>query len=86
MIVMDYALESIINATGPAPREQQSVETTCASAVLMTLDVIITATTTEIAMAPASQIIGLVTRPASQDSITATTPMAVTINTVMKIA
>ena len=86
MIVMDYALESIINATGPAPREQQSVETTRASAVMMILTVNITATTSEIATAPVPEFGNHVTRPASQDTITATTPMAVTINMIMKCA
>ena len=80
------ALGRINHATGPASREQQSAGTTCASAVMMTLTVSTAATTSEIATAPVPQSIGLVTRPASQDTITATTPMAVTINTVMKDA
>ena len=80
------ALGRINNATGPASREQQGAETTCASAVMMTLTVNITATTSEIATAPVPQVGTHVTRPASQDTITATTPMAVTLNTAMKDA
>ena len=70
----------------PALREEPSVETTCASAVMMTLTAGKTATTTEIAMAPASIKVGHVTRPASLDTITAITPMALTIRTALKCA
>lgn len=73
----DNALAKFNHATGPAPREQQSVETICASAVMMTLTVIITATITENATANASNIQILVTRLAPLDTITAFTPIAV---------
>ena len=82
----DNALANLNNATEPAPREEQSVETTCASAVMMTLTAGKTATTTEIAMAPASEIGRHVTRPASLDTITAISSMAVSINMAMKHA
>ena len=82
----DNALANLNNATEPAPREEQNVETTCASAVMMTLTAGKTATTTEIATAPASQIGILVTRLASLDTITAISSMAVIINTAMKHA
>ena len=87
MSVMNSAYLRTIPVMGPALREQQSAETPCASAVLMTLTVVsITPATLEIAMANASQVGRHATRPVSLDTIFASTQKAVNLNTVLKDA
>ena len=86
MSVMINAYLRTYPAMVPALKEQQSAETTCASAVMMTLTVNITPATSETAMANVSQGIHHVTRLVSLDTISATTSMAMTINSAMKDA
>ena len=66
------------NVKEPVQPEDMSAETTCASAKMMipSVQLGITAKTTENVTEPAQEIGNLVTRPVSQDTTSATTPTA----------